>query len=74
MVVHSELVPDDAFARNAADPTIGSGMQQARNFWTEKTVEVVQNHEDGTCSAVVPKSRRRQRSLELTFGGMSMEG
>jgi hypothetical protein len=44
--------------QNAADPTIGSGMQQARDFRAEKTVEVVRNHEDGTCSAVVPTSRR----------------
>jgi hypothetical protein len=34
--------------RNAANPRIGSGMQQARDSEAEETVEVVQNHEDGT--------------------------
>jgi hypothetical protein len=33
---------------NATNPRVGSGMQQARNPAAEKTVEVVQNHEDGT--------------------------
>jgi hypothetical protein len=28
---------------------VGSGMQQARNPSAEKAVEVVRNHEDGTC-------------------------
>jgi hypothetical protein len=33
---------------NAANPRTGSGMQQARDLRAEETVEVVQNHEDGT--------------------------
>jgi hypothetical protein len=33
---------------NAANPRIGSGMQQARVSRAEETVEVVRNHEDGT--------------------------
>jgi hypothetical protein len=47
-----------AIARNAANLRIGSGMQQARDFRAEKAVEVVRNHGDGTCSEVVPTSRR----------------
>ena len=35
-------------AGNAANPRIGSGMQQARGPRAEETVEVVQNHEGGT--------------------------
>jgi hypothetical protein len=35
---------------NAANPRVGSGMQQARDCRAEKPVEVVQNHEDGTGS------------------------
>jgi hypothetical protein len=34
--------------RNATNPRTGSGMQQARDLRAEETVEVVQNHEDGT--------------------------
>jgi len=33
-------------------------MQQAHDFRAEKFVEVVRNHEDETCSMVVPLSRR----------------
>jgi len=33
---------------NAMNPRIGSGMQQARRVEEEQTVEVVQDHEDGT--------------------------
>jgi hypothetical protein len=40
---------NDDLTRNAANPRIGSGMQQARELRAEKTVEVVRNHEDGTC-------------------------
>lgn len=35
-------------ARNAADLTTGSGMQQARDLRVEETIRVVRNHEDGT--------------------------
>jgi hypothetical protein len=38
-------------ARNATNPRIGSGMQQARELRAEKTGEVVRNHEVGTGSA-----------------------
>jgi len=34
-------------ARNAANPRVGSGMQQARRPSAEEAVEVVRNHEDG---------------------------
>jgi len=37
---------------------IGSGTQQARSAQEEEAVEVVRNHEDGTCGAlgsVAPK-------------------
>jgi len=39
------------------NPTVGSGMQQARRPGAEETVEVVRNHEDGTsgtCGRVLP--------------------
>ena len=35
--------------RNAVNPRIGSGMQQARKRPEEEAAEVVQNHEGGTC-------------------------
>jgi len=35
-------------AGNAANLMTGSGMQQARDLRAEETIEVVQNHEDGT--------------------------
>jgi hypothetical protein len=35
-------------AGNAANPRVGSGMQQARDLRAEEAVEVVRNHEDGT--------------------------
>jgi hypothetical protein len=35
-------------AGNPADLMTGSGMQQARDLRAEETIEVVQNHEDGT--------------------------
>lgn len=34
--------------RNATNLMVGSGMQQAREPWMEKAVEVVRNHMDGT--------------------------
>jgi hypothetical protein len=42
------VIQGSGFRRNAANPTTGSGMQQARELRAEKTVEVVQNHEGGT--------------------------
>jgi len=42
---------------NATNPRVGSGMQQARNSAAEQTVEVVQNHEDGTGSASLAARR-----------------
>jgi hypothetical protein len=36
-------------ARNAANPMIGSGMQQARAFRGRSSAEVVRNHEGGSC-------------------------
>jgi len=38
----------DTRTRNATNPTIGSGMQQARGSQAEQTDEVVRNHEVGT--------------------------
>ena len=35
-------------AGNTANLMTGSGMQQARDLRAEETIEVVQNHEDGT--------------------------
>lgn len=42
---------------NVTNPTVGSGMQQARDPVAEQTVEVVQNHEDGTGSASLAARR-----------------
>jgi hypothetical protein len=43
------------------DPMVGSGMQQAHDPRVAQAVEVVRNHEDGTCAAhgsVAPKPDR----------------
>lgn len=50
----------DGWTRNAANPTIGSGMQQARDSQAEQTDEVVRNHEVGTgLLAWYARGRRR---------------
>jgi len=67
---------NDDLTRNAANPRIGSGMQQARNLRAEKTVEVVRNHEDGTCLSSATAShasgnaRVRRRSERCRWRGI----
>jgi hypothetical protein len=64
-------------ARNAANPQIGSRMQQACDRRAEKTVEVVRNHEGGTgLSRLAPRRPKSDRKVrrEWTRSGMSMEG
>ena len=59
------------------EPQTGSGMQQARDLRAEETVEVAQNHEDGTGSrGMAPSGPKRAvyRVREWTLGGMSVEG
>jgi len=47
-------------ARNATNPRIGSGMQQARESTAAKPGEVVRNHEVGTrCARRDPRTRSR---------------
>jgi len=61
------------------NPRIGSGMQQAHEPSVEKAVEVVRDHEGGTCGSLAATCRRGQvRQLagtrEWTPVVMSMEG
>jgi len=56
---------------------VGSGMQQARDLAAEKTVEVVQNHADGTGSASLAARRPKGDGnviREWTLQRMSTEG
>jgi hypothetical protein len=65
----------DASPRNAANPRIGSGMQQARELRAEKTVAVVRNHEGGTRLSPATTSREggntpaRRRSERCRWKG-----
>lgn len=61
------------------NPRIGSGMQQAHEPSVEQTVEVVRDHEGGTCGSLATTCRRRgagqpARRREWTPVVMSMEG
>jgi hypothetical protein len=56
-------------ARNATNPRIGSGMQQARDFRKRRTVEVVRNHEGGSNPG--PGGRRGPRWRQRPRGGPS---
>lgn len=47
---------DDAVRGNAVNPRSGTGLQHARNPWSEEAVGVVRNHEDGTrCRGWLPR-------------------
>ena len=63
---------------NAANPRVGSGMQQARDLRAEEAVEAVRNREDGTRlerGSSGPKGEGGNVFVrEWTHGAMSMEG
>ena len=73
-----DVSPPDA--PNAMNPKAGSGMQQARRPGAEKAVEVVRNHEDGTCETpgrVSPKDTNRSMfasGRRESRGSLSPEG
>jgi len=59
-----------ARARNAANPRIGSRVQQTCNLRAEETVEVVRNHADGTWLEAATSSSKYDGDIvwEWTLG------